>query len=104
MEGAEKINIISHFMQMNWIGSNLNAEIVAQDEATYYFTYGDVNDKTGKTKKLLTHYDIHKPLMAFHQHSLKNVFWRRFRKLSQPRRLGSNRILAGWTLEGSLRN
>ena len=31
-------------------------------------------EDTRKTKKLLTHYDIHKPLMAFHQHSLKNVF------------------------------
>jgi len=40
---------ISQLHQMQWQGTNLNVQIVAEDMVTNYYTYSDVNDKQGKT-------------------------------------------------------
>ena len=48
-EYRERVNIISHSMDMNWIGSNQNVQIISGETATYYFTYANLNGPTGKS-------------------------------------------------------
>ena len=49
-EREEKIRkVIPHFAHMDWVGANPHAQIIAEDAVTYYFTYPNLNDKSGKT-------------------------------------------------------
>jgi hypothetical protein len=36
-------------VRMDWEGADPAAKIIAEDPETYYFTYADLNDKTGKS-------------------------------------------------------
>lgn len=38
---------ISHFAHMNWEGASSDVKIIAGDRVSYYFTYPDMNDKSG---------------------------------------------------------
>ena len=40
---------IFHLVNMDWQGANPDAEVIAEDPVTYYYTYGDRNDKSGKS-------------------------------------------------------
>ena len=40
---------IFHLVSMDWQGANPDAEVIAEDPVTYYYTYGDRNDKSGKS-------------------------------------------------------
>src|SRR5207244_2485067 len=46
-EDAPKI--IPHYVYMTWEGANQNAKIIAENSVSYYFTYPDENDPTGKS-------------------------------------------------------
>ncbi|TAL58732.1 MAG: T9SS type B sorting domain-containing protein [Bacteroidetes bacterium] len=51
LEEEEELNrkTIKHSLKMKWLNANLTPEIVAEEKASAYFTYGDRQDKTGKT-------------------------------------------------------
>ena len=47
--GKEKMKIIPHSISMEWIGANRHVQIVAEEAVANYFTYPDLNDKTGRS-------------------------------------------------------
>ncbi len=56
---------ISHLISMDWQGANPDAEVIAEDPVTYYYTYGDRNDKSNRsTIKAL----------AYHKITYKNIY------------------------------
>ena len=57
-EEEKKVKTKFHFLQMEWIGANPNAEVISEEPVSYYFTYSDPNDnrsgiKTPAFKKII---------------------------------------------------
>ncbi len=48
-EEESEREVEDYYLNMRWMGKNPNVSIAAQDKATNYFTYSDLNDKTGKS-------------------------------------------------------
>ena len=52
-EGEEEAHNASkkifHLVSMDWQGANPDPEVIAEDPVIYYYTYGDRNDKSGKS-------------------------------------------------------
>lgn len=40
---------VQHYVYMNWLGANAGVDIIAQEEVSYYFTYVDTKDLSGKS-------------------------------------------------------
>ena len=38
-----------HYLSMEWVGSNPNAEIISEEPVSFYYTYGSATDKSGKS-------------------------------------------------------
>src|SRR5262245_28434856 len=41
-EKGKKLKRISHYVHLNWLNASADVKMIAQDAATYYFTYGDL--------------------------------------------------------------
>ncbi len=48
-EDKKRAKSISHYVHMYWMGANPDAQIIAEDIVSHYFTYPDLNDESGKT-------------------------------------------------------
>jgi len=44
-----KMKTISHFLHITWEGANKNVKVVAEDAVSYYYTYPDNRDASGKS-------------------------------------------------------
>src|ERR1051326_3948011 len=49
-EEEKKVKTKFHFLQMEWIGANPNAEVISEEPVSYYFTYSDPNDNRSGIK------------------------------------------------------
>ena len=41
--------IVPNYVNMNWVGTNPDAVLLSESPVSYYFTYGDQRDSTGRT-------------------------------------------------------
>src|SRR6185312_10287760 len=48
---ADKVlgKLITHCVNMQWLGADPNAEIISEQEVEHYYTYPDLKDKSGKS-------------------------------------------------------